>query len=398
MRIRVGTKKGDILGRTNRELQMAADLLAAKGGGTIEIGPGVYTMEDALHLASHVHVKGSGPRTVLRRANGVSALAVDDPDLGQQKVKVKSARGFKVGMGVTILDDKAGGYRASVSRITELDAKKKVIHVADHHVYNYVLEHGARITNAASVISAKEVEDVVIEDLTIDGNRRRNKEIINGCVGGGIYMFKAKRCRVSNCKVKDFSGDGISFQITQDIVIEDCVVDGVAVLGIHPGTGSARPIVRRCRMLNCGADGLFLCWRVQEGLFEKCEVTGSGRWGISIGHKDSRNLFRGNTVRRSALSGIIFRNDPRRNTGNHNRFEKNVIEANGRETASCGVEIRGETTGLEFIGNTIRPGRASRKGAGQRLAFGVGPVASMPKLRANKVAKHRDGVVERITY
>jgi len=398
MRIRVGVKKGDVVGRTNRELQMAADLLAAKGGGTLEIGPGVYTMEDALHLRSGVHVTGAGAKTVLKRAGGVSALAVDDPDLGQQKVKVKSTRGFKVGMGVTILDDKAGGYMTSVSRITKIDARKKVIYVADHHVFNYHLEHRARITNAASVISAKDVEDVVVENLTVDGNRRRNRETINGCVGGGIYLFKAKRCRIAGCKVKDFSGDGISFQITQDIVVEDCVVDGVSVLGIHPGTGSARPVVRRCKMMDCGADGLFLCWRVQEGLFEKCEVTGSGRWGISIGHKDSRNLFRGNTVRKSALSGIIFRNDPKRNTGNYNRFEKNLIEANGQKTASCAVEIRGETTGLEFTGNTIRPGRAAKKGAGQRLAFGVGPVADMPKTRRNKVARHRDGVTARITY
>ena len=56
------------------------------------------------------------------------------------------------------------------------------------------------------------------------------------------------------------------------------------------------PVLRGNRSIGNDGDGLFVCWRVRYGLFEANEVRENRGSGISIGHKDSDNLFRGNTI------------------------------------------------------------------------------------------------------
>ena len=391
MHIRVGVKKGDVVGTTNRELQIAVDALKANGGGVLEIGPGVYEMMDSLHLCSGIHVKGEGKRTVLRKCDGPASPLIIDADYGQLKLTPKSVKDFKVGMGVSVGDEKNGGWHTTVSRIVAIE--KRHIYVADHLVSDYCTEHKQWIRNAVSVVSGINVEDVVIEGLTVDGNRKNN-EVINGCRGGAIYLHKAKRCRISDCAVRNWNGDGISFQITQDITVEDCVIEGVTGLGLHPGTGSVRPVIRRCRMERNRHDGFFLCWRMQEGLIEDCIIRDNVRYGISIGHKDTDNVFRNNTITGNGLAGVHFRDEKKTNAGSRNMFEGNLIEGNGRKKLSPAVEILGETSDLVFVDNTIRPGKAPGRNKGQRVAFYIGPKAERPMLRGNTIAKHLDGTVE----
>jgi parallel beta-helix repeat protein len=98
-----------------------------------------------------------------------------------------------------------------------------------------------------------------------------------------------------------------------------------------------------------GNDGLFLCWRVRHGLFEDNLLEGNGRFGISIGHKDSDNLFRKNEVRSNRSSGVFFRDESPPMAAHRNRLEENLIEGNGGE----GIRIRGDTRGLVFSRNRI---------------------------------------------
>ena len=86
-------------------------------------------------------------------------------------------------------------------------------------------------------------------------------------------------------------------------------------------------------------------------------------FGISIGHKDSDNLFRRNRVRLNAQNGVFFRNETLGMAAHRNRLEENVIEDNGAKgpgyprSGSAGIRIRGETNGLVFKGNVIRDTR-----------------------------------------
>ncbi len=388
MRIRVGARRGDIVGGTNVALQAGVDYLAARGGGTLEIGPGRYVMKDSLRLASGVRVAGAGSRTVLLKAPGPESRIRIDCDWGQLKITPRSVKGFEVGMGVSVGDDGNPGWHVTTATITAIE--RGALYVDAHMVGNYTVEHSGWVRGAVPVVSGVDVEDAAVENLVVDGNAARVPEI-NGCRGAGIYLLKARRCAVAGCTVRNFRGDGISFQVDRDVIIDRCTVERVTGLGLHPGTGSARPVVMNCTLRRNGLDGLFLCWRVQDGVFEGCTIEGNGRYGISIGHKDTDNLFRGNTVRGNALAGIHFRKEKRSNAGSRNRFEGNRIEDNCRRAPGAAVDIWPETDGLEFVGNVIRRGKRAGRSARQRCAFLLNCGAARPRLRGNRIARHPDG-------
>ena len=133
-----------------------------------------------------------------------------------------------------------------------------------------------------------------------------------------------------------------------------------------------------------GTDGLFLCWRVRHGVFENNRLEGNGRFGISIGHKDSDNLLQGNQVVRNGSNGVFFRDEADGMSPHRNRLKNNVIEDNGKDAGTAGIRVRGEPSGLIFEANVIRDTRA---GAQKTQTVGilvedrVGPV----QLESNRI-------------
>jgi hypothetical protein len=161
------------------------------------------------------------------------------------------------------------------------------------------------------------------------------------------------------------------------VTVLACVSEGNTGLGLHPGSGSQRPVVRQCIARNNGEDGLYLCWRVKQGLFEENILEANGRYGISIGHKDTDNLLRHNQVRGNHEEGIYFRNETEGMAGHRNRLENNLIENNGVKHDAAGIRVRGETSGLVFKNNTIRdtrPAGERKQTVGIRLDEKVGLV------------------------
>jgi hypothetical protein len=133
-------------------------------------------------------------------------------------------------------------------------------------------------------------------------------------------------------------------------------VQGNRALGIHPGSGSQHPIVRRNRSLDNGGDGLFVCWRVKHGLFERNEIRGNRRAGVSIGHKDTDNMFRDNAITSNGTAGVLFRRESEAMGAHRNVFENNRILDNGNgksERSAAAVIIDGPHHDLVFRGNTI---------------------------------------------
>jgi parallel beta-helix repeat protein len=215
------------------------------------------------------------------------------------------------------------------------------------------------------------VKNVLVEGLTIDGNRDK-AELLNGCRGGGIYLFECNEVSIRNCTVRGYCGDGISFQVSSHVTVEDCLAENNGGLGIHPGSGSQHPIVRRNRSLANGSDGLFVCWRVKHGLFENNEIRGNKRAGISIGHKDTDNLFRGNTVAANLGAGVLFRKEDEAMGAHRNVFEDNEILDNALESGSAAVVIQGPHHDLVFRNNKIGN---SREGGKATVGILVGPEA-----------------------
>ncbi len=352
--ITVGRKGCDLTGGDNRVLQAAVDYIAALGGGTVVIGPGQYEMHDSLHLRSNVTVRGTKGKTVLRKADCAESLLALDGDFGEQQITLEEPSGFEVGYGVAIWDSRSGGFHTTVARI--IGRNKNTFAIDKPLMADCMVGNNAKAATVFPVVSGYDLENARIEDIAVDGNKDANVHL-NGCRGAGIFLYRAFGTAITGCTVRNFNGDGISFQQSNDVKVVDCVSEGNASLGLHPGSGSQRPVVQKCTAAKNGTDGLFLCWRVRHGLFEYNTLEANGRFGISIGHKDSDNLLRRNIVRGNGNSGVFFRNESPGMAAHRNRLEENIIENNGSKGPSAGIRIRGYTNDLVFKNNTIRDTR-----------------------------------------
>ncbi|MBN2270979.1 MAG: right-handed parallel beta-helix repeat-containing protein [Sedimentisphaerales bacterium] len=352
--ITAGREKADLKGEDNRVLQAAVDYIAGLGGGVVEIAAGSYTMYDSLHLRSNVTVRGIQGKTILHKAAGVESPLALDGDFGEQQITLVNPAGFEVGCGVAVWDDGAGGFHTTVARITGRSGN--TFSIDNPLMADCMVNNKAKAATVFPVVSGYNIKNARVDGLTIDGNKDSNIHL-NGCRGAGIFLYRAFGTLITNCTVRSYNGDGISFQQSNDVTVADCISEDNASLGIHPGSGSQRPFVRKCISRRNGGDGLFLCWRVRHGLFEDNELEGNGQFGISIGHKDSDNLLRRNVVRGNAQNGVFFRNESLGMAAHRNRLEDNVIENNGAAGGAAGVRIRGQTNDLVFKNNTIRDTR-----------------------------------------
>jgi parallel beta-helix repeat protein len=374
-RITVGLRDADITGADNRALQSAVEYVASLGGGTVEIGAGEFLMRDSLHLRAEVIVRGQGGKTVLRKAKCATSLLQLDGDYGEEQITVKNPAGFQVGDGVAIWDKNAGGFHRTVARITGRSGNTFSISLPLNS--DCMVSDGAQAATVFPVISGYHLDGVRIENLAIEGNKEENVAI-DGCRGGGIFLYRCPGAVIERCIVRHYGGDGISFQQCNDVTVLNCLSEGNAALGFHPGSGSQRPLVRDCVARGNGEDGLFLCWRVKHGVFEGNTLEGNGRFGISIGHKDTDNLLRNNKVIGNGEDGVFFRNESEGMAGHRNRIEDNLIENNGTKRAAAGIHVRGETRDLILKGNTIRDtrnGDAKKQMIGIKLDEKVGAVA-----------------------
>ncbi len=372
--ITVGTRDAAIVGCDNRALQAAVDYLGNLGGGTVEIGPGIFVMRDALHLRSNVTVRGTAGKTILRKAKSVTSALALDGDFGQEEITVSNPAGFEVGYGIAIWDDRAGGFHTTTARII---GRRGSTFAIDHPLMaDCMVANHAKAATVFPVISGYNLRGVRIENLVIDGNRENN-ERLNGCRGAGIFLYRAYGTVIKNCVVRNYNGDGISFQQSNDVTVVDCCSEHNAMLGFHPGSGSQRPTIRNCVARHNGTDGLFLCWRVRHGQFENNILEANGRYGISIGHKDSDNLFRHNRIIGNAAEGVYFRNESRGMAPHRNRLVDNTIENNGAHKPTAGIRIRGQVSGIVIENNTIRDTRRAGKQTqtiGILIEPSVGPV------------------------
>ena len=269
MIVKVGFDKGDFVGDTDVPIQQAVDAVGVYGGGTVELASGTYILYNSVHLHRNVRLVGSGPDTVLRKCEGPRTEVAGDAANRQTKVKGRDPTGLRAGMGVVVTDDRAGGWHDTLTAITLVQGN--VLYLDRPFVADYDSAAGGLVFSAFPLVAGIDVDSASVEGLCLDGNRSGNLPI-NGCIGGGLYLHRARRSRIADCVVQDFAGDGISFQITQDILVEGCDVKGITGLGLHPGTGSARPVVRNCQSHDNDGDGIFLCWRVQEGRFENNQL------------------------------------------------------------------------------------------------------------------------------
>jgi parallel beta-helix repeat protein len=263
---------------------------------------------------------------------------------------------------VAVRDSQSGNGFAVTTATLTARVDDRTFRISAPLYLDYMVAQKATALLAFPVVGGWGVRDVLVEGLTIDGNRAR-AEYVDGCRAGGIYLFQCDGVTVRSCAVRDYNGDGISFQVSGGVTVEDCLCENNAGLGLHPGSGSQRPVVRRNRSVGNGRDGLYVCWRVKHGLFEDNEVRGNKGAGVSIGHKDTDNLFRGNRILGNGGPGVLFRPESEAMGAHRNVFENNRILDNGPAGGGA-VVVHGHHHDLVFRRNTLGRTRPPAAGAG----------------------------------
>jgi hypothetical protein len=368
VRITVALRNADIIGSDNRALQAAVDYVGNLGGGIVEIGPGEYLMRDALHLHSRVTVRGTGAKTVLKKDREHRSLLAADGDFGEAAITVENPEGFAIGRGVYVASKTMRNFLGVCATI--LNSRSNYFTLSRPMNADILMKDGGFAATVFPVISGYSLEDACVENLTVDGNRAENPTKVDGCRTAGIFLYRGDHCVITNCFVRDYDGDGISFQQSNDVVVEGCVVERCAGFGLHPGSGSQRPSVKNCRAIANGEDGFFFCWRVRGGVAEGNWLENNGGYGMSIGHKDSDNFVRKNTIVGNKLGGVYWRAETEPMAAHHVTFENNSV----RDNEGSGLFVDGATRGTIIRSNIVEDTGGGRQKIGIRIGKNAGEV------------------------
>jgi hypothetical protein len=370
----VGPDKADIVGRDDKPIQAALDYVARLGGGTVRLLPGTYTLRNAVFLPSGVRLAGSGADSVVTKIPSRRVALADDSDWYDREITLADAGGFRVGDGVVLRGTDPDDDDAQVVLKRTLVARSGHRFKLDAGLRkNLWLSGKITCSSMFPLLTSERTADVAIEDLTLDGDLANN-EHLDGNHAGCIFLQDCSRYTIRNVVARNYHGDGISFQVCHDVVVTGCHCHDNADLGIHPGSGSQRPLIRGNR-LGRNRIGLFWCWGVKFGLAEGNRIDGNRDYGISIGHRDTDNVIRDNDVLNSGQVGILFRDESRGKDfwPNRNRVEANRIVNSGGEEGVA-IDVRGRTKEARLVGNVLRETRGPSRRTGIRIAAEVGPV------------------------
>ena len=345
--------EGPYKGDTNEAIQKAVDDVAAAGGGVVNVPAGTYRMHDSLHLRSNVRVVGR-KGAVLKKIPSVSSPIADFLGYGHYEFTVKDPSKFRVGMGVHLLDDNAGGFYTTGARIT--GQKGELFYIDQMLNHDYLPGAKGRVVSAFSLVEGTGVHDAGVEGLVLDGSYPEETFRLNGCRGGGVFLLRAQRVDIRDVEVRNFNGDAVSFQQCVDVVVADCRLHHNTGHGLHPGSGSVRYVMRGVAAHDNGGCGVYYCLRTTHSTLENCELRDNGQVGISIGERDTDHLIRGNRIRGNAGAAIDFRRVQRRG-GERVILRANAIGPNCAKGGEAEVTIAPGVKDVYLDGNTFTPAK-----------------------------------------
>jgi hypothetical protein len=386
--ITVGPQKADLAGTTEKVVQAAVDSIARWGGGTVKILPGTYRFRNAVYLQNKVRILGSGLDSVILKEPSASAKLSQDSDWFDQEITFADPKGFQVGDGIClrVKNTSTGGTEVIKRTLVARNGNRFKLDTGLRK--NVWLMGEPKVESLFPLFSGENIADVTIENIALDGDKA-NSGNLDGNYAGCIWMQDCNRLTFRKVTARNYNGDGISWQICHDVLAEDCHSHDHTGLGLHPGSGSQRSLIRRNRMVG-NDQGLFLCWGVKWALAEKNYIEGSKRFGISIGHHDTDNIIRDNEVRASGEVGVLFRKERTPAfQGNRNRIEKNRILGLTKE-GGIGIDVQGQTQSIHILANEIR----ETQGPSKRVGIRIGPETEQITLADNRIEGFAEEVLD----
>jgi len=194
---------------TYEGIQAALDALPPEGG-RVFIPAGTYIMKGSLKPRDGATISGAGPATVLKACDQVVQKSAKPLAVGDRQIVMQSVQGFATGMDVFVhekLDWSAATQKAFSYTITSIEGNTLKFDKAAV----FAQPADATVCSGAPVILVFMKKNIVIENLTVDGNKQKASTSVNLKMAG-IYLWGALDCTVQNCRLDNCWGDGISAQ------------------------------------------------------------------------------------------------------------------------------------------------------------------------------------------
>ncbi len=385
--VTVGPAKADLVGTNHRALQAAVDYVSRLGGGTVQVLPGEYRLRNAVHLRSGVRLVGAGADTRLIKEPSITTKLAADSDWYDQEITVEDARGLRLGDGICLQATNPHHGGREVLKRTLVAQSGNRFKLDRPLRANFWLMGDATVSTLFPLVTGEEIGDLAIENITLDGNKEHN-ELLDGNYAGCIFLQDCHNIAIRGVTARNYHGDGISWQICHDVAVDNCHSHDNTGLGLHPGSGSQRPVIRDNK-LERNDIGLFFCWGVKYGLAERNSIR-ANRVGVSIGHRDTDNLIADNTVEGSREVGVLFRAERGRDFAPHrNRLLRNRIVDSG-PMDGVAVDIQGQTEAIEVARNELR----EKRSPGERIGVRIGAETSAIQLADNTIDGFAQPVVD----
>ncbi len=362
--VTVGGSNADFPGDTHLPIQAAVDYVSAHGGGTVRLAAGTFRMGNSVRLRSRVRLAGAGAETLLFKEPSVTVDLTGDTDWYDWHITVADPGPFRVGGGVALHGTCPHHGRPLFTKHTIMAIEGNTIRLDSQPRVNYWIGNDPKASTLFPIVTADHARDLEVANLSIHGNREHSA-YLDGNHGGALFFQDCERILVDRVWVREIESDALSFQIVHDLTATECRFEN-AITGIHPGSGSQRPVMRNNVVNNCRT-GLGWCWGVKHGIaqgntFEDCEI------GITIGHRDTDNIMRGNTVRNCSKHGFLVRADPPHQAAHRNLFEDNRVENVGTvEQPGYAIDITGPVDELILRRNRFRCTAAGTMKGGVRI-------------------------------
>ena len=343
--------EGAYQGSTNHVIQQAINDQYEQGGGTVVIPEGTYIMHDALHLKPGVHIEGKGKKTVLFKKPSVKVKLTQFHGYGHYEVVVDEPDKLKVGMGVVIRDESTYGFRVTTTKLVEREGN--AFFIDQPLKSDYKPQRDASLTSVFPIICGRGVENCSVSNLCLDGNPKEERGV-GGCRGGGVWLLGCNDITLSGLEIRNYQGDGISFQQCWDIAITNCHVYHNQNHGLHPGSGSVRYIIRDCQIHHNGGNGIFYCLRTTHSLCEGNRIHDNQLEGISIGERDTDHIIQDNFIYHNDKEGILFR-DAAQQGGDRVLVKNNNLKNNCRKSGKAEILVGKGISDLIFTQNNFNP-------------------------------------------
>ncbi|MCS7024145.1 MAG: right-handed parallel beta-helix repeat-containing protein [Bryobacteraceae bacterium] len=377
--VTVGRSKADLIGADHRVIQAAVDYVAGLGGGTVHLLPGEYRFRNAVKLRSKVRILGSGADSVCIKEPCVRTPLAENSDWYDQEITLQDPTGFQVGDGIVLRTRNPHHGGQDIHKRTLVARSGNRFRLDEMLTENYWTREGAVASTLFALFDGFRVQDVVMENLCLDGNGQNN-EFLNGNYVGCIFLRESNRVLLRNVEARNFNGDGLSWQVCHDVRVENCYSHGHAGYALHPGSGSQRSVVTGCTLQHCEI-GFFFCWGVKWALVENNKMLDNRSYGISIGHNDTDNVVRHNQVERSGKVGILLRQEHGPSFApSRNWIEGNRVVDTGDES-SVAVDIQGYTEAVTLKGNFL----LERRKPAQRIGVRISKESKQIQLVENRI-------------